>query len=341
MPSRHETTLTFTGPPRTRTRDQATPDRSPCPSRCPLCTPVMAPHPPPSPPAPSPLMWRRSPHRQGPSRPEPLPPSTDLSPHLCLPLTPPTDHRTDRSSVAAPPPLPGTAPLSCPNARPSPRARLASWQPPASCQTPAPGRTRPSGPTSPAKPAGSWPSPARRRCPCGPWLASSAWRPRRCTVTSRDELLTALIVGATAIAEARSRPPRHRSQAIRGPSAGPSALGSPARIRPAVRGPRPRAITPELTTGAASRVTGVLAGLVQRRPRGRRSARRRIPPLSSGHGPRSDPAHRRRPAQGRGSPLPVARALAVWAPSQINFEVFGRLRTSSRQRGVLRFHIAR
>ena len=143
-----------------------------------------------------------------------------------------------------------------------------------------------------------------------------------------DELLTALIVEAydamgevaeTAAASGGTAARRFQTvcRAIRG-----WALDHPHEY--ALLYSRP-AIAPELTTGAAIRVTGVLAGLVHDAHQAGEVSAAKIPPLSRAMATQTRPIGQ---AIMPGVPLPVvARALVVWALlfGQINFEVFGRL----------------
>ena len=159
--------------------------------------------------------------------------------------------------------------------------------------------------------------------------------------TSRDELLTALIVegydamgevAETAAASGGTAARRFRTvcRAIRG-----WALDHPHEYGLLYGAPVPGYHAPELTTGAASRVTGVLAGLVHDAHQAGELSAAKIPPLS-----RAMVAQTRLIAEAimPGVPLPVvARALAVWAQlfGQINFEVFGRQQDIVPDSGVL------
>jgi AcrR family transcriptional regulator len=148
--------------------------------------------------------------------------------------------------------------------------------------------------------------------------------------TSRDELLTALIVEAydamgevaeTAGTSGGTAARRFRAvcRAIRG-----WALDHPHEYALLYGAPVPGYHAPELTTGPASRTIGVLAGLVYDAHQAGELSAAKIPPLSKAMAAQTRPIGQ---AIMPGVPLPVvARALAVWAQlfGQINFEVFGR-----------------
>jgi AcrR family transcriptional regulator len=148
--------------------------------------------------------------------------------------------------------------------------------------------------------------------------------------TSRDELLTALIVegydamGEVAEAEATAGGTAARRfqavcRAIRG-----WALDHPHEYALLYGAPVPGYHAPELTTSAAGRTIAVLASLVRDAHQAGELSPDKIPPLSKAMAAQARPIGQ---AIMPGVPLPVvARALAVWAQlfGQLNFEIFGR-----------------
>jgi AcrR family transcriptional regulator len=148
---------------------------------------------------------------------------------------------------------------------------------------------------------------------------------------SRDEILTALIVEAydamggvaeTAAGSAGTASERFGSvcRSLRG-----WALEHPHEYALLYGAPVPGYHAPELTTAAASRVTGVLGGLVRDAWQADAITPGKIPPVSAAMTAQAQPIGQ---AVMPGVPLPVvARALVMWAFlfGQINFEAFGRL----------------
>jgi AcrR family transcriptional regulator len=148
---------------------------------------------------------------------------------------------------------------------------------------------------------------------------------------SRDELLTALIVeaydsmgevaeraaksGGTAAKRLRSVCRAIRRWALEHPHEYALLYGAP------VPGYR----APELTTDPASRVTGVLAGIVRDAYQAGDLEPAKIPPISRAMAAQARPVAQ---AVMPGIPLPaVARSLLVWGflYGQISFELFGRM----------------
>jgi AcrR family transcriptional regulator len=148
---------------------------------------------------------------------------------------------------------------------------------------------------------------------------------------SRDELLTALIVeaydalGEVAGQAANSAGPAANRlasvfQAIRG-----WALAHPHEYALLYGTPVPGYRAPELTTDSASRVTGVLAGIILDAQRDGDLEPAKIPPISGAMAAQAEPVAQ---AVLPGIPLPVvARSLVVWGFlfGQISFELFGRM----------------
>jgi AcrR family transcriptional regulator len=148
---------------------------------------------------------------------------------------------------------------------------------------------------------------------------------------SRDELLTALIVEAYdsigevaehAASSGGSAAKRLRfvCRAIRR-----WALEHPHEYALLYGAPVPGYRAPELTTDPASRVTGVLAGIVRDAYQAGDLEPAKIPPISQAMAAQAQPVAQ---AVMPGIPLPVvARSLLVWGFlfGQISFELFGRM----------------
>jgi AcrR family transcriptional regulator len=144
--------------------------------------------------------------------------------------------------------------------------------------------------------------------------------------TSRDELLTALIVEAYdamgEVAEAAASSGGTAARRFRAVCSW--ALDHPHEYALLYGAPVPGYHAPELTTSAASRTVAVLAGLVRDAHQARELSAAKIPPLGKAMAAQARPIGQ---AIMPGVPLPVvARALAVWAQlfGQVNFEIFGR-----------------
>lgn len=148
---------------------------------------------------------------------------------------------------------------------------------------------------------------------------------------SRDEMLTALIAEAYnamgEVAEAAARAAEAPAARVRAVcrSLRTWALAHRHEYALLYGAPVPGYLAPELTVAAASRVTGVLAGIVKDGWEAGAISASAIPPVSAAM---AEQARLIAQTAMPGVPLPVAsRALAMWALlfGQLNFEVFGRL----------------
>jgi AcrR family transcriptional regulator len=149
--------------------------------------------------------------------------------------------------------------------------------------------------------------------------------------TSRDELLTALIVEAYdsigEVAEQAVKPGGTAAQHLESVCRAIRrwALEHPQEYALLYGTPVPGYRAPELTVAPASRVTGVLAGIVRDAQQAGDLDPARIPPLSEAMAAQAQPVAQ---AVMPGIPLPVvARSLVVWGFlfGQISFELFGRM----------------